>query len=256
MPCRWPITGLEELAYEINLAAAGLARAAVIDAEAADPSRPRFVAGAIGPTNRTASLSPDVNHPGFRAITFDQLVAAYDTQVRGLIQGGVDVLLVETCFDTLNAKAALFAIDRCFEALGESVPVMISMTITDASGRTLSGQTPEAFWVSVSHAPLLSIGINCALGAGDMRAHLEDLADLVPVYLSCHPNAGLPNAFGGYDQTPDEMAQILGEYADRGWLNIVGGCCGTTPGPHPRHRHGGEAAASRAFLPLPGPPLD
>jgi 5-methyltetrahydrofolate--homocysteine methyltransferase len=220
---------LESLAYEINLAAAGIARAVVADAEATDPSHLRFVAGAIGPTNKTASISPDVNNPGFRAVTFDELVAAYETQVRGLLDGGADVLLVETAFDTLNAKAALFAIDHCCEELGRRVPVMVSMTITDASGRTLSGQTPEAFWASVAHASLLSVGINCALGAADLRAHLEDLSRLVPVYLSCHPNAGLPNAFGGYDQTPGEIARILGEYAANGWLNIVGGCCGTTP---------------------------
>ena len=220
---------LQDLAYEINLAAARLARAAVLEAEAADPARPRFVAGSIGPTNRTASMSPDVNNPGFRAVTFDQLVAAYDDQVRGLLDGGADILLVETAFDTLNAKAALFAIDRCCEERRRRIPVMVSMTITDASGRTLSGQTPEAFWISVSHASPLSVGINCALGPAEMRSHLEDLSELVPVYLSCHPNAGLPNAFGGYDQTPEEMARILGEYAANGWLNIVGGCCGTTP---------------------------
>ncbi|MBZ5495215.1 MAG: methionine synthase [Acidobacteriia bacterium] len=220
---------LEKLAYDINLAAARIARSAVNEARAAEPSRSLFVAGAIGPTNKTASISPDVNNPGFRAVTFDQLVAAYEIQVRGLVEGGVDVLLVETAFDTLNAKAALFAIDRYCEELQRRIPVMVSMTITDASGRTLSGQTPEAFWSSVSHAGLLSVGINCALGAAELRTHLEDLSGLVPVYLSCHPNAGLPNAFGGYDQTPEEMARILGRYADNGWLNIVGGCCGTTP---------------------------
>jgi 5-methyltetrahydrofolate--homocysteine methyltransferase len=220
---------LQGLAYEINLAAARLARAAVVEAEAANPLRPRFVAGSIGPTNRTASLSPDVNNPAFRSVTFDQLVAVYGDQVRGLLDGGADILLVETVFDTLNAKAALFAIDCCCEERRRQVPVMVSMTITDASGRTLSGQTPEAFWISVSHAPLLSIGLNCALGAGEMRSHLEDLSELVPCYLSCHPNAGLPNAFGGYDQAPANMAHILGEYASNGWLNMVGGCCGTTP---------------------------
>jgi 5-methyltetrahydrofolate--homocysteine methyltransferase len=220
---------LQDFAYEINLAAARLARAAASEAESAAPARPRFVAGAIGPTNRTASVPSDVNNPGFRAITFDQLAAAYETQVSGLMAGGADILLVETAFDTLNAKAALFAIDRyCWEQ-DWRVPVMVSMTVTDQSGRNLSGQTPEAFWISVSHAQLLSIGINCALGAGDLRAHLEDLARLVPVHVSCHPNAGLPNAFGGYDQTPEEMAGILGEYAANGWLNIAGGCCGTTP---------------------------
>ena len=219
--------GLGDLDYEINLAAAGIALAAA--AEAADAGRPRFVAGAVGPTNKTASMSPDVGNPGFRAVTFDALVAAYVGQVRGLMDGGVDVLLVETAFDTLNAKAALFAIDQCFELLCRRIPVMVSMTITDASGRTLSGQTPEAFWISISHAALLSVGINCALGPAELRTHLEDLSRLVPVFVSCHPNAGLPNAFGGYDQTPGEMARILGEYAANGWLNIVGGCCGTTP---------------------------
>ena len=221
--------GLADLAYEINLAAAGVARAAAAEAEEANACRPRFVAGAMGPTNKTASMSPDVANPGYRAVTFDQLVAAYTGQVRGLMDGGVDVLLVETAFDTLNAKAALFAIDQCFELLSRHIPVMVSMTITDASGRTLSGQTPEAFWISISHAALLSVGINCALGPAELRMHVEDLSRLVPVFVSCHPNAGLPNAFGGYDQTPEDMARILGEYAANGWLNIVGGCCGTTP---------------------------
>jgi 5-methyltetrahydrofolate--homocysteine methyltransferase len=220
---------LEDVAYEINLAAARIACAAAKEAETADSSHPRFVAGSIGPTNKTASISPDVSNPGYRAVTFDRLVAAYDTQVHALLDGGVDALLVETAFDTLNAKAALFAVEQCFQGLARRVPVMVSMTITDASGRTLSGQTPEAFWISVAHAPLFSVGINCALGAAELRAHLEDLSDLVTVYLSCHPNAGLPNAFGGYDQTPETMAEILGEYAANGWLNIVGGCCGTTP---------------------------
>jgi 5-methyltetrahydrofolate--homocysteine methyltransferase len=221
--------GLQNLAYDINVAAAGIARSAVVEAETADPSHPRFVAGSIGPTNKTASISPDVHNPGYRAINFDQLVAAYEVQVRGLVDGGVDVLLVETAFDTLNAKAALFAIDRFCEQRSQRVRVMVSMTIADASGRTLSGQTPEAFWISVSHAPLLSLGINCALGPAQLRTHIEDLSSLVSVYVSCHPNAGLPNAFGEYDQTPEEMSRILGEYAANGWLNIVGGCCGTTP---------------------------
>ena len=172
--------------------------------------------------------------------------------MRGLVDGGVDILMVETAFDTLNAKAALFAIDRCIREQGRRLPVMVSMTITDQSGRTLLGQTPEAFWISVSHARLLSVGINCALGAADLRAHLEDLARLVPVHLSCHPNAGLPNAFGGYDQTPDEMAGILGEYAANGWLNIVGGCCGTTritSAPLPRSSNAAGRARSRPCLP-------
>jgi 5-methyltetrahydrofolate--homocysteine methyltransferase len=220
---------LEPLAFEINQAAARIARAAVAEAQQADPVRRCFVAGSIGPTNKTASLSPDVSNPGFRAITFDQLAAAYAEQVRGLIEGGVDALLVETAFDALNVKAALFAIEQYADSTGRRVPVMVSMTITDASGRTLSGQTPEAFWISVSHARLLSLGINCALGPAEMRQHLDDLSGLVPVFLSCHPNAGLPNAFGGYDLGPADMARMLGEYAANGWLNIVGGCCGTTP---------------------------
>jgi 5-methyltetrahydrofolate--homocysteine methyltransferase len=220
--------GMESLVYEMNVAAARIARSAAASA-AKDPERPRFVAGAIGPTNKTASMSPDVNNPAFRAVTFDQLVAAYSEQVRGLLDGGVDLLLAETVFDTLNVKAALFAIESCFEQKNRRIPVMVSVTITDASGRTLSGQTPEAFWNSISHAPLLSVGINCALGAEDMRPYVEELAGRAPVYLSCYPNAGLPNAFGGYDQTAGEMAAILAEFAASGWLNLVGGCCGTTP---------------------------
>ncbi len=222
--------GMENLAYELNLVSARLARRAIADDLAANQDSSRFVAGSIGPTNRTASLSPNVHDPAYRAVTFDQLVAAYCDQVRGLLDGGVDLLLVETVFDTLNAKAALFAIDKCFEERGARVPVMMSVTITDASGRTLSGQTPEAFWISVSHAGLLSVGINCALGASEMRPYVEELSGLAPVYLSCYPNAGLPNAFGEYDQSPQAMASVLEEYAANGWLNIVGGCCGTTPG--------------------------
>ncbi len=221
--------GLESSVYELNLQAARIARGAVARFTARNPDRPCFVAGALGPTNKTASLSPDVNHPGYRAITFDALVAAYAEQARGLLDGGADILLVETVFDTLNAKAALFAIESLFEEIGRRVPLMVSVTITDASGRTLSGQTPEAFWVSVSHVPLLSIGINCALGARQMRPYIEELAGLVPNYLSCYPNAGLPNQFGEYDQGPQEMAVLLVEFARQGWLNIVGGCCGTTP---------------------------
>ena len=221
--------GLEALAYELNLSGARIARRAVEKAMAVDPGHPRFVAGSMGPTNKTASLSPAVNDPAFRAITFDQLAAAYSEQARGLLDGGVDLLLVETVFDTLNAKAALFAIEDIFEQTGRRVPVMVSMTVTDASGRTLSGQTLEAFWISVSHAPLLSIGINCALGPREMRPYIEELAGLVPIYVSCYPNAGLPNAFGEYDETPDDMAAVLKDFAARGWLNFVGGCCGTTP---------------------------
>src|SRR3989475_529868 len=220
---------LENLAYDLNLAGASVARRAVEKVMGADPARPRFVAGAIGPTNRTASMSPNVNNPVFRAITFDQLVEAYTEQVSGLMDGGVDVLLCETVFDTLNLKAALFAIDQYFDAKGRRAPVMVSVTITDRSGRTLSGQTVEAFWNSIAHIPLLSVGINCALGAKQMRPYIEELATIARVYVSCYPNAGLPNAFGGFDETPEIMAADLGEFASNGWLNIVGGCCGTTP---------------------------
>src|SRR5712691_2177222 len=220
---------LEAHVYDLNLAGARVARKAVDVVMAKDPKRQRFVAGAIGPTNRTASMSPDVNNPAFRAITYDELVAAYTEQVRGLMDGGVDVLLCETVFDTLNVKAALFAIDQYFEAKGRRVPVMVSVTITDRSGRTLSGQTVEAFWNSIAHMPLLSVGINCALGAKQMRPYIEELSQVAPVSISCYPNAGLPNAFGGFDETPEIMSADLREFAERGWLNIVGGCCGTTP---------------------------
>src|SRR5438445_1122467 len=220
---------LERVVYDLNVAGARVARKAVKKVTAADPTRPRFVAGAMGPTNRTASMSPDVNNPAFRAVTYDELVAAYTEQVRGLMDGGVDLLLCETVFDTLNLKAALFAIDQHFEAKGRRVPVMVSVTITDRSGRTLSGQTVEAFWNSIAHMPLLSVGINCALGAKQMRPYLEELASVAPVFISCYPNAGLPNAFGGFDETPEIMSADLREFAERGWLNIVGGCCGTTP---------------------------
>jgi len=223
--------GLEGRAYDLNLAGARAARRAVDAVLATSPGRPRFVAGAMGPTNRTASLSRDVNNPGARATTFDELEAAYHQQARGLLDGGVDLLLVETVFDTLNAKAALHAIDRLFAEGGRRVPVMVSVTIVDQSGRTLSGQTVEAFWNSVSHAGLLSVGINCALGAKQMRPFMEELARIAPVFISCYPNAGLPNAFGGFDETPEIMAADLHDFAANGWLNIVGGCCGTTP-PH------------------------
>ena len=221
--------GLEHLAYELNAAGARLAREACDAAEAKDPSRPRFVVGVLGPTSRTASISPDVNRPGFRAISFDELRVAYREAADGLIDGGADVLMVETIFDTLNAKAALFAIEEAFEARGERLPVMISGTITDASGRTLSGQTAEAFWYSLRHAMPLSIGLNCALGAKELRAHVDVLAQVADAHVSAHPNAGLPNAFGGYDETPEDMAGLLREFAESGLLNIVGGCCGTTP---------------------------
>ncbi len=218
----------EDLAYDINVASARLAKEAA--AEFSTPDKPRFVAGALGPTNKTLSLSPDVNDPGFRAVTFDEVVQAYDEQVRGLLDGGVDLLLIETIFDTLNAKAAIYAIDKIFEERGASVPVVVSVTITDSAGRTLSGQTTEAFWHSVAHCPhLLAVGINCALGAKDMRPYLEILSSVASVYVSCYPNAGLPNVFGEYDETPDDMGAQLRDFAESGFLNIVGGCCGTTP---------------------------
>jgi 5-methyltetrahydrofolate--homocysteine methyltransferase len=216
---------LQPYVYEINKAAAEICRRAADDFST--PEKPRFVAGAMGPTNRTASLSPDVNNPGFRGVTFDELVDAYYEQVRGLVDGGVDILLPETTFDTLNLKAALFAIEKYFEDTGITLPVIASITITDASGRTLSGQTVEACWNSISHAPLLAVGINCALGAEEMRAHVEELSNLAPLFISCYPNAGLPNALGGYDETPSMMAAVLRDFAANGWLNIVGGCCGT-----------------------------
>src|SRR4249919_97314 len=221
--------GLEHLARELNETGARLARAACDAIEAKDPSKPRFVIGVLGPTSRTASLSPDVNRPGFRAISFDELRVAYREATDGLIDGGSDVIMVETIFDTLDAKAALFAVEEAFEARGARLPVMISGTITDASGRTLSGQTAEAFWYSLRHAQPLSIGLNCALGAKDLRAHVDVLAQVADTYVSTHPNAGLPNAFGGYDETPEDMAGVLREFAQAGLLNLVGGCCGTTP---------------------------
>jgi 5-methyltetrahydrofolate--homocysteine methyltransferase len=221
--------GMEALAYELNRDGARLAREAADRFELKDPSHPRFVAGALGPTNRTASLSPDVNNPGLRNIDFNSLATAYEEAARGLLDGGADLLLVETIFDTLNCKAALFAIERVFEQRGERVPLMISGTITDASGRTLSGQTTEAFWNSVAHANPLSVGLNCALGATALRPYVQELSRVAPVYLSSHPNAGLPNEFGQYDDTPENMAEVLGEFAEHGLLNIVGGCCGTTP---------------------------
>ena len=220
---------LQHLVRELNREGAKLARSACDAAEAQDPSKPRFVIGVLGPTSRTASLSPDVNRPGFRATSFDELAEAYREATTGLIEGGADVIMVETIFDTLNAKAALFAIDDVFAAQGGRLPVLISGTITDASGRTLSGQTAEAFWYSLRHAQPLSIGLNCALGAKDLRAHIDVLAQVADAYISTHPNAGLPNAFGGYDETPEDMAGILREFAEAGLLNLVGGCCGSTP---------------------------
>jgi len=250
---------MQSLAYELNVASAQCARAAADEYTAKNPDKPRFVAGAIGPLNKTLSLSPDVNNPGYRAVTFDEVAAAYTEQIKGLVDGGVDVLLIETIFDTLNAKAAIYAIKNYFknnpinktaasasaEALNNSplgdgggdggsgrggeLPIMISGTITDASGRTLSGQTLEAFYTSVMHANPLSIGLNCALGAKEMRSHVEELSQIAGCYVSAYPNAGLPNAFGEYDEQPHETAHIIEEWAANGWLNIVGGCCGTTP---------------------------
>ena len=219
--------GMEQFALELNRAAAQLARSVADQYRTAD--HPRFVAGIIGPTNRTASLSPDVNNPGFRNVSFDDLVIAYTEAIQGLVEGGADLLLVETIFDTLNAKAALFAIQQFFSGAGQKLPVMISGTITDASGRTLSGQTTEAFWNSLSHIRPWSFGLNCALGATQLRPYLAELARIADTAVSAHPNAGLPNAFGEYDETPEQMAAVIREFAESGLLNIVGGCCGTTP---------------------------
>ncbi|AMJ55434.1 MULTISPECIES: homocysteine S-methyltransferase family protein [Stenotrophomonas] len=220
---------LEHLVYELNKAGAQVARQCCDAIEASNPAKPRFVIGVLGPTSRTASISPDVNDPGFRNTSFDELRATYREAIEGLIDGGADTLMVETIFDTLNAKAALFAIEEVFDTRGGRLPIMISGTITDASGRTLSGQTAEAFYASVSHGQPLSIGFNCALGATDMRPHVETLARISSGYVSAHPNAGLPNAFGEYDETPEEMATTLKEFAQSGLLNLVGGCCGTSP---------------------------
>jgi 5-methyltetrahydrofolate--homocysteine methyltransferase len=220
---------LEHAVYDINFHSARLAREVADEFTVLEPEKPRFVAGSIGPTNRTASISPDVNDPGFRAISFDQLVDAYQDQVKALLDGGVDILLVETVFDTLNAKAALFAIDLVFEERNIQVPIMVSGTITDQSGRTLTGQTTEAFLISVSHMPLISVGLNCALGASMMRPYLQVLNAQSPFGVSAHPNAGLPNEFGKYDETPELMAVQIKEFLDENLVNIIGGCCGTTP---------------------------
>ncbi|MEM9831857.1 MAG: homocysteine S-methyltransferase family protein [Bacteroidota bacterium] len=220
---------LESWVYDINYQSAKIAREVADEFTALEPDKPRFVAGSLGPTNRTASLSPDVNDPGYRAVTFDQLVDAYYEQITGLVEGGADMLLVETVFDTLNAKAALFAIHTYFEDKQVVLPIMVSGTITDASGRTLSGQTTEAFWNSVMHGNLLSVGLNCALGAKDLQPYLRELSRHAHCLVTAHPNAGLPNEFGEYDQTPEEMADEIEEFTRKGYLNIVGGCCGTTP---------------------------
>ena len=220
---------LEDTVYDLNYQSARIARAVADDFTKREPNKPRFVAGAIGPTNKTLSLSPDVNNPGYRAITFDALKDAYKLQARALMDGGVDMLLIETVFDTLNAKAALFAVQELFEETGKEVPVMVSGTITDASGRTLSGQTTDAFLISVSHVPLLSIGLNCALGAKQLRPYLQILDENAPFFVSAYPNAGLPNEFGHYDQGPEEMGEQIEEFLKEGLVNIIGGCCGTTP---------------------------
>ena len=226
---------MEEVAYDINIAAATIAKRAAKDYTDRNPEKPRFVAGAIGPMSKTLSLSPDVNNPGFRAVSCDEVSAAYYEQVKALAQGGVDLLLIETIFDTLNAKAAIYAIKKYFRDTRQpELPVSISGTITDASGRTLSGQTLEAFYVSVMHARPLSIGLNCALGAQEMRSHIEELSQIAACYTSAYPNAGLPNAMGEYDEQPEETAHFLEEWAENGFVNIVGGCCGTTPD-HIRH---------------------
>ena len=221
--------GLQAFVYDINFQSAQIARKVADQFIALNPSKPRFVAGSIGPTNRTASISPDVNDPGFRGVTFDELVIAYKEQTTALIDGGVDILLVETVFDTLNAKAALFAIDEVFDEKGIKLPIMVSGTITDQSGRTLTGQTTEAFLISISHMPLLSVGLNCALGASMMRPYLQILNQSCPFNVSAHPNAGLPNEFGKYDETPELMALQIKEFLDENLINIIGGCCGTTP---------------------------
>ena len=219
--------GLEDVVYDLNVQSAKLAKQAAEEFSTLD--KPRFVAGSVGPTNRTASISPDVNNPGFRAVTFDELKSAYAEQIKGLIDGGVDALLIETVFDTLNAKAALMACAEVFDWVGRELPIMVSGTITDASGRTLSGQTAEAFLISVSHLPLLSVGFNCALGAAQLQPHLQVLADKAPFAVSAHPNAGLPNEFGAYDETPEMMSTQIKNYLEDGLVNIIGGCCGTTP---------------------------
>jgi 5-methyltetrahydrofolate--homocysteine methyltransferase len=221
--------GLEHIVYDLNYHSAKIAREVADEFTAREPHKPRFVAGSIGPTNRTASMSPDVNDPGFRAVHYDDLVEAYIQQTRALINGGCDILLVETVFDTLNAKAALFAIDQVQEEMGTDLPIMVSGTITDASGRTLSGQTTDAFLISIEHMPLLSVGLNCALGAETMRPYLQILNEKAPFAVSAHPNAGLPNEFGEYDETPELMGKQIKDFLDESLVNIIGGCCGTTP---------------------------
>ena len=243
--------GMESLVYELNHEGARLARAAADAVMAREPGRPRFVAGVLGPTNRTASLSPDVNDPGFRNVSFMQLVAAYSEEIRGLVDGGADILMIETVFDTLNCKAAIYAVRTFLERSGHNLPLMISGTITDASGRTLSGQTAVAFCNSIAHARPLSIGLNCALGAKDLRPHIQEISATSPAFVSIHPNAGLPNEFGGYDDSPEYMAEQLSEFAGSGFLNIVGGCCGTTP-----EHIAAIADAVRTITPRPLPEIE
>lgn len=226
---------MEDFAYEMNVESARLAKHLATEYSEREPDKPRFVAGAIGPTNKTLSISPDVNNPGYRAISFDEMVGAYYEQVKGLHEGGTDLLIIETIFDTLNAKAAIVAIKKYFkDRQVRELPVMISGTITDASGRTLSGQTLESFYISIMHAKPLSVGLNCALGGKQMRPYIEELSNIASSYISCYPNAGLPNAFGEYDEQPEDTAHVLEELAREGFVNIVGGCCGTTP-EHIRH---------------------
>lgn len=220
---------MEHLVVELNVEAVKLAKQAISEYQSEVENRPLFVAGAMGPTNKTASLSPDVNNPGYRAVSFDDLVACYTEQAIALIGAGADILLIETVFDTLNCKAALFAVNTLKEERCLDIPVMVSGTITDNSGRTLSGQTPEAFYNSISHGDLLSVGFNCALGADQMRQYIAELAGVSEIYVSCYPNAGLPNEFGEYDDTPEGMSKVISEWCENGWVNIVGGCCGTTP---------------------------
>ena len=242
---------MQELAYELNVAAAKCVRDAIDQYKAKHPnSKEKYIAGSIGPLNKTLSLSPDVNNPGFRAVTFDEVVVAYTEQIRGLVDGGVDIILVETIFDTLNAKAAIFAIKEYFRKIGQpELPIMISGTITDASGRTLSGQTLEAFYTSVAHAKPLSVGLNCALGAQEMRAHIEELSQIATCYTSAYPNAGLPNAMGEYDEAPHQTAHFIEEWAKNKFVNIVGGCCGTTPD-HIKHMADNVRSIEPRTLPI------
>lgn len=243
---------MQDLAFEMNTAAVKVAKRAADDYTSRTPDKPRFVAGAIGPLNKTLSISPDVNNPGFRSVTFDEVVDAYYHQVQALVEAGADILLIETIFDTLNCKGAIFAIKKYFRDSGKKeLPIMISGTITDASGRTLSGQTLEAFYISVMHAKPFSIGLNCALGGEQMRPYIEELSQIANCYVSCYPNAGLPNTFGEYDEEPHETAHIIEDFAKEGFVNIVGGCCGTTPD-HIRHM----AESVRPITPRPLPTLE